>query len=104
MTTDYRGTTIRHTYSDLDALNDGVPTTEALDRLSQQIADALADAYPGAKIEVDYRPRTSGYSRTTATGPDTIDPIDIEDEVSRIANEAWARWCEGLNGADIMEQ
>lgn len=90
--------TIRHTILSGNLLTDGSPTRAAVDRLAQQIADALAAAFPGASVEVPVQWRTSGAGPRTRFYPDAT--IDDEERAESIAGRAWEQWCQALTDSD----
>lgn len=110
-TTQAQSLDITVTISDGDLLADGTPTTAAVDRLAQQIADAIAAEYPGARVSVPVQRRTSGGGSvhvheeptSDAAGCPTFvhDDYAIREDVHEIEERTWQAWSESLTDADV---
>lgn len=104
-TTEPRITDITVTLLEGNLANDCSPTRAAIELLAQQTAEALADAFPGARIEVPIRWRTSGAGPAPAVYADGESPTrEQEEEVARIATATWESWVQGLADSDLVRE
>lgn len=92
---------IAHTILDGNLTTDGTPTRSAVDRLAQKVADALAKAFPGARVEVEIRRKTSGSCPADRFYPEA--DFDDERRASEVEATVYQEWIENLTDADMGE-
>jgi hypothetical protein len=82
-----------------DCLRDGEPTRAALERLGAVTRAALEAEFPGAEVEIEICPHTSGAGRRYVSSGSPSD----QDRADLVASRSWEQWSRSITDADTEE-